>query len=156
MGAFIIINAASNNARMQRERDELERKRDKKMRSLGYVQKSVLINPSTRYKHEFRNIEKRTTGIILIIIAFSILSVASSVLFNNESISNYWLIPFIVSCILLFIGGNKINNTVDIYSSENIPKENPGHYFIKTNDQAIYKDEWVKKDELLTGVKKKK
>jgi hypothetical protein len=156
MGAFIIINAASNNARMQMERDELERKREKKMRALGYVQKSVLINPSTRYKHEFRNIEKRTTGIILIMVAFSIIAVVLSVLFNNASISNYWLIPTALSCVLLFVGGNKINNTVDVYSSENIPAENPGHYFVKTSDKAIYKDEWVKKDDLLKSVKKKK
>lgn len=156
MGAFIIINAASNNARMQMERDELQRKADKKMRALGYVQKSVLINPSTRYKHEFRNIEKKTTGIILIIVAFSILSVFLSVLFNNTSVNGYWLITAALSCILFIFGTNKINNIVAVYSSENIPAENPGHYFVKTIDKAIYKDEWVKKEELLKGVKKKK
>ena len=156
MGAFIIINAASNNSRMQIERDELQRKADKKMRALGYVQKSVLINPNTRYKHEFRNIEKRTTGIILVVVALSILAVVLSVLFNNKSISDYWLIPAVLSGVLLFVGGNKINNVVAVYSSENIPTENPGHYFIKTNDKAIYKDEWVKKEELLNNTKKKK
>ena len=73
---------------MQIERDELQRKADKKMRALGYVQKSVLINPNTRYKHEFRNIEKRTTGIILVVVALSILDVVLSVLFNNKYISD--------------------------------------------------------------------
>lgn len=145
MGAFIIINAASNNAREQREKEELERKKDEKMRSLGYTKQLVLVNPSTRYKHEFRNIEKRTTGIILVVVALSILAVVLSVLFNSKSISDYWLIPAALSGVLLFVGGNKINNIVAVYSSKNSPEENPGHYFVKTNDQAIYNDEWVKK-----------
>lgn len=150
MAAFIILNAARQN-REHWEEDEKKRKEEaekltKEMIAKGYRRELVLQNPNYRYYHSYRNISKQNVGTLLIAISVAGLCSIFTTLFVLGSLSAYWFIPIGVFIIMLIMGGNKFNNETTDWSKEAVAPEKPGHYHLKTSDEARYDYEWIKKE----------
>jgi hypothetical protein len=150
MSSFIIIKAAMDNARRQRERDEKDAKErqklEKEMITKGYRRELVLQNPNYRYHHSYRKISKQNVGTLFIAISIAGLCSIFTTLFVLGSLSAFWFIPIGVFIIMLIMGGNKFNNETIDWSKEDKAPEKPGYYHLKTSDEARYDYGWVKKE----------
>jgi Flp pilus assembly protein TadB len=147
MAAFIILQAA---ARRNREHwDEINKEKEKHAKEMiakGYRRELVLQNPNSRYHHSYRKISKQNVGTLFIAISLSGLCSIFTTLFVLGSLSAYWFIPIGAFIIMLIMGGNKFNNETTDWSQEVIAPEKPGHYLLKTSDEARYDYEWIKKE----------
>lgn len=147
MAAFIILQSA---ARRNREHwDEINKEKEKHAKEMiakGYRRELVLQNVESRYKHYYRNISKQNVGTLLIAISIAGLTSICTTLIILGTISSYWLIPIMIFMLMLIIGGNKFNNEETDWSKESEAPNKPGHYHLKTSDEARYDYEWIKKE----------
>jgi len=147
MAAFIILQAATRRNREHWEEINKEKeKHAKEMIAKGYRRELALQNPNYRYHHSYRKISKQNVGTLFIAISIAGLCSIFTTLFVLGSLSAYWFIPIGVFIIVLIMGGNKFNNETTDWSQEAKAPEKPGHYHLKTSDEARYDYEWVKKE----------
>jgi len=146
MAAFIILQAAASNLEKDKKKIQEDEDLAKKMIAKGYRRELVLKNPNYRYHHSYRNISKQNVGTLFIAVSVAGLCSIFTTLFVLGFLSVYWFIPIGAFMIMLIMGGNKFNNETFDWSQEAKAPEKPGHYHLKTSDEAIYDYEWVKKE----------
>lgn len=141
--AFIIIN----NAIKQRNRLEEEEKKkikllkeEKSMREKGFVKTQKLINPNSCYRHFYKDVRKRKTGLLMML--FSAISIALGLLFlGDESLLKCLIVG--LGIIFLLIGRSNFFNQTEKWSEVREPKVLDGYHFDFTNYKPIFVDEWV-------------